>query len=331
MSETTLVPAPTHPDTPGALQPVGPSMLADLRTVRSPRDVLADAREAAVALKEVMEAKPDKIVMNGETYPEYEDWLTVASFFGVTAQVEWTHELTRTRPDGSFVTGFEARALAVRMSDGTTLSSAEAECLDDEEKWSTRPKYDWLCVCKDGTRQKDPPKELIVWVDNPNKPGKKMPQRERVLVSDEPVPSFQRRSMAQTRACAKALRNLFAWVLVLAGYKPTPAEELPVERVPQDRHAADVAHDETSMGDTVYLVEHVAEGPPVKMKDGTKQQTFTIRVEGGALYYTKDAALANAANEAQQKRAPVTIISERKGNLLWLIELRPPTTDEVPF
>jgi len=39
-------------------------------------------------------------------------------------------------------------------------------------------------------------------------------------------PPFQLRSMAQTRACAKALRNVLAWVAVLAGYEPTPAEEM---------------------------------------------------------------------------------------------------------
>jgi len=44
---------------------------------------------------------------------------------------------------------------------------------------------------------------------------------------------FQLRSMAQTRAAAKALRNAFAWVVVLAGYKPTPAEEMEgIEREP---------------------------------------------------------------------------------------------------
>jgi len=36
-------------------------------------------------------------------------------------------------------------------------------------------------------------------------------------------------SMAQTRAGAKALRNRFAWVVVLAGYRPTPAEEMPTD------------------------------------------------------------------------------------------------------
>lgn len=39
-------------------------------------------------------------------------------------------------------------------------------------------------------------------------------------------PLFQLKSMAQTRAAAKALRNVLAWVVVLAGYTPTPAEEL---------------------------------------------------------------------------------------------------------
>lgn len=38
---------------------------------------------------------------------------------------------------------------------------------------------------------------------------------------------FQIKSMAQTRACAKALRNVFAWVVVMKGFRATPAEEFP--------------------------------------------------------------------------------------------------------
>ena len=38
---------------------------------------------------------------------------------------------------------------------------------------------------------------------------------------------FTLRSMAQTRASAKALRNVLAWVAVLGGFKPTPVEEMP--------------------------------------------------------------------------------------------------------
>ena len=53
---------------------------------------------------------------------------------------------------------------------------------------------------------------------------------EAMCLNDEPnwksKPLFQLRSMAQTRAAAKALRNVLAWVVVLAGYRPTPAEEI---------------------------------------------------------------------------------------------------------
>lgn len=47
-------------------------------------------------------------------------------------------------------------------------------------------------------------------------------------------PLFQLSSMAQTRAGSKALRNMFSWVVVLAGYKPTPAEEMQGEDVKKE-------------------------------------------------------------------------------------------------
>lgn len=53
---------------------------------------------------------------------------------------------------------------------------------------------------------------------------------ESYCLRDEPnwakKPWFQLASMAQTRAGAKALRNTLSWVVVLAGYKTTPAEEM---------------------------------------------------------------------------------------------------------
>ena len=42
-------------------------------------------------------------------------------------------------------------------------------------------------------------------------------------------PSYQQRSMAQTRATSKALRSLLSWVVVLAGYEATPSDEMPRE------------------------------------------------------------------------------------------------------
>jgi hypothetical protein len=60
--------------------------------------------------------------------------------------------------------------------------------------------------------------------------GMEVSAAEAMCMNDEPnwksKPLFQLRSMAQTRACAKALRNCLAWVVVLAGYRATPAEEI---------------------------------------------------------------------------------------------------------
>lgn len=53
---------------------------------------------------------------------------------------------------------------------------------------------------------------------------------ESVCMSDERnwagKPLYALKSMAQTRASGRALRQILAWVVVLAGFKPTPAEEM---------------------------------------------------------------------------------------------------------
>jgi hypothetical protein len=155
------------PEAPDALAPLAP----DLHLSRSPEIVLAEARRAARALADVLDAKPRKVVLNGEVYLEFEDWQTLGRFYGISAKVVETHFV-----EFANMRGFDARAVALR-SDGAEISAAEASCLTDEPHWRTRP-------------------------------------------------LFQLRSMAQTRACAKVLRNVLAWVVVLAGYKATPAEEL---------------------------------------------------------------------------------------------------------
>lgn len=47
-------------------------------------------------------------------------------------------------------------------------------------------------------------------------------------------PRYARRSMAQTRATGKACRLAFSWIMALAGYEPTPAEEMPDPRQSDD-------------------------------------------------------------------------------------------------
>ena len=186
-----------------------------------PEAVLIEAKKAAAALQDVIKGKPHPVIMNGEQYCEFDDWQLLGRFYGITAGEVGEPEYVSL--DG--VKGFKATAVALYR--GREISRATAYCLSDEEKWRDRTKYAYVYVCRDGSISvEDPGPDAIVWEPNPNKPGKRRPQKRREVVGVENVPLFQLASMAQTRANAKALRNVLSWVVVLAGYKPTPAEEM---------------------------------------------------------------------------------------------------------
>jgi hypothetical protein len=187
-----------------------------------PAQLLAEAAKAAAALQSVIAQKPKPVIMNGESYLEFEDWQTLGNFYGYTAKEDGDPEFV----EFGDVRGFKASAVVVDAR-GREVSRATAFCLSDEEKWGERNKYGFAYILRDGSHSmEDPGAENIVWVDNPDKPGKKRPKKERVLLGLEKVPLYQLASMAQTRACAKALRNVLSWVAVLAGYRGTPAEEM---------------------------------------------------------------------------------------------------------
>lgn len=195
--------------------------LSMVTSLRPPAVVLAEAQERAKALSDVIALKPKKVMMNNKQYLEFEDWQTVAYFYGITAQEDGEPEFV----DFGGVRGFKASAIAVDAH-GRTLSRATAFCLSDEEKWSTRTKYAWAYVKKSGGFSiEDPGRDELVWEERQDGKGK-APKKEKIVAGEESVPLFQLASMAQTRANAKALRNILSWVVVLAGYGTTPAEEL---------------------------------------------------------------------------------------------------------
>jgi len=145
---------------------------------QAPEVVLQEAQRAASALQRVVAGKKKPVIFRGEQYLEFEDWQTVAKFYGFCAR---TLEAEPVEIFG--VKGAKARAEVVDLRTGQVIGGAEAYCMRDEENWQGKP-----------------------W--------------------------FQLASMAQTRAGAKALRNVLAWVVVLAGYRPTPAEEIQEENTP---------------------------------------------------------------------------------------------------
>jgi len=152
--------------------PVNEVPQTDLTMSRAPEQVLEEARRAAKALVSVIESKKKVVKINGELYPEFEDWQTLGKFYGLAAKVSETSLINI-----DDARGWEAKAAVVQIATGREISTAWSMCLSDEPRWGNRP-------------------------------------------------LFQLRSMAQTRACAKALRNVLGWVLVLAGCNPDPAEEM---------------------------------------------------------------------------------------------------------
>lgn len=157
--------------TEGALEVVG-EVRYDLALARAPKQILAEAQEAASALQSVIVNRKNAVKFNGKHYLSFEDWQTCGRFYGVTAKIVSTEvcEIDGTK-------GFIARAEAINTQTGAVVSAAESMCMNDEKNWEKKP-------------------------------------------------LFQLRSMAQTRAAAKSLRNVLAWVVVLAGYEPNVAEEM---------------------------------------------------------------------------------------------------------
>lgn len=161
----------------GALQTtqlLRPSQNVSLMLQRTPAEVVKQAQLAAKQLQNIVEQSKSFVVVNGKRHLYFEAWQTIGAFHGITADVEWTRQLTD--KEGKIL-GYECRAVAHNPVTGIVLSHAEAECRYSEKNWAGRDHY-------------------------------------------------ALRSMVQTRAMAKALRNVLAWQVVLAGYKPTPAEEM---------------------------------------------------------------------------------------------------------
>lgn len=162
----------------------------ELALSRPPEKVLADAARAAAALKQVIEQTGASLKLGQSEHLKVEAWITLARFFNCAARIAETRLVTI-----GDIHGYEAFAQVVHLGDGTVVSSGEAMCMTDEPQWRERAVYEW----RDGVRMK---------------------------TGSEPVPLFQLRSMAQTRAISKACANAFRWVVVLAGFSGTPAEEM---------------------------------------------------------------------------------------------------------
>jgi hypothetical protein len=124
--------------------------------------------------------------------------------------------------------GWEARVEA-RTIHGAIVGAAEAQCTRDEAQWSLTPKG------RDGR-------------------------------SLQPRDDFALRSMAQTRASAKALRLPLGFIVTLAGYEATPAEEMIAEKDLRPALEASIE---------AVKAKKAAEAPP--LSDATKEMLEIAR------------------------------------------------------
>ena len=159
---------------------------AELRTFRDPKQVLGEAALVGNAVDALVRKKPDLVKVIGGRRHPRFELLQI-----VGSMFRLTARAKETRHisyDG--VEGWECDAEAYHIPTGQVVATAQSMCLNDEPNWDTRP----TTVNGEKTIQQ--------------------------------VPTFQRRSMAQTRACSKALRLAIGWVLGMAGYEATAAEEM---------------------------------------------------------------------------------------------------------
>lgn len=226
-----------------------------LDIIRSPKEAISEARNAAKELQAVVSGKKKPVVFNNEQYLEFEDWQTVGNFYGLTAKVINTSYI-----EYGTVRGFEARAVSLNRY-GAEVSAAESMCLNDEPNWKNKP-------------------------------------------------LFQLRSMAQTRACAKSLRNVLAWVVVLAGYKPAVAEEMTGEEKTSGKPDMKAPQEKKDAADTVIasvLVAEVFEQSGTNKKTGKPWTKYIIKDDAGEEYGTFSETFATFANDSMGSGIPVQI------------------------
>lgn len=164
--------------------------VVEFGSFRSPESALKEAEMVAKAFK----LRADRLALykqiGASKHLLIEGWQTLAAIYRVTAGI-----VSDRYVEFGDAEGFEATAEAIYVPTGNRISTANAMCLNDEENWGFRPKYEYV----DGKKEK---------------------------VGDVAVPLQQLRSMAQTRACSKVLSNLLKWVARMAGFAGTPAEEM---------------------------------------------------------------------------------------------------------
>jgi hypothetical protein len=156
-----------------------------------PVQVLEQAERVADALKRMLSAKGLTVDIQGREHVRVEGWTTLGSMLGVVPVVVWSRPIP-----------------------GTERTFKRSERVDGNWREVERHGNDWEARVEARTLD-----------------GRIIGAAEATCSRDEGTweqrDDYALRSMAQTRATSKALRGPLGFVVTLAGYDATPAEEMP--------------------------------------------------------------------------------------------------------
>lgn len=152
---------------------------------RNPRELVRNAEKLASVLRDVIDKQGMVEIIGGNPYVKVEGWTTCATLLGVFPQ-EVPEFSHWFEVDGVDV--YEACVDLISMKTDQRIARATAECGAADETHLDK---------RSG-------KQVPTWAQRPR---------------------YAKRSMAITRATSKACRLAFSWIIKLAGYEETPAEE----------------------------------------------------------------------------------------------------------
>jgi hypothetical protein len=180
----------------------------------SPREFLAKAQEVAEALVDVVRQQKFYVTIKGNEHPQVEAWQTLGALLGPFSEHGGVFPHTIwARPQLDPATG-QARLTHYPVRERRTKGEGpERELIEREYEVEG---YDYEARVEARTVA-----GLVVGTGEATCSRKE----SRWAQADD----YAVKSMAQTRATSKALKAATGWLMVLAGYKATPAEEMPDE------------------------------------------------------------------------------------------------------
>lgn len=111
-----------------------PYLPATVELATQPAMATENGLNAVTYLMKLLDKKQHKVMINGKRHIEFDDWIILGNYYGITVKSE------DAEPVEVFgVKGAKARASVIRIEDGVNIGGAVAYCMGDERNWRGKP------------------------------------------------------------------------------------------------------------------------------------------------------------------------------------------------